>query len=445
MAVFVLDKAGLPLMPCTEKRARLLLQRGRARVHRLVPFVIRLVDLQAADCSFQPLRVKIDPGSKHTGLALVRDAEQTDTATGKIQRGVHVLNLFELVHRGHHISEALTARSAKRGRRRGSLRYRAPRFLNRTQSKGWLPPSLKHRLDTILSWINRLQRWAPVTHLSSELVLFDTQALENPEIEGAEYQQGTLAGYEVREYLLEKWGRQCAYCDIKGVLLQIEHVHPKARGGSNRISNLALACQQCNTAKGVLPVEVFVTNKKRLQRIQSQRKRPLKDAAAVNSTRKSLVTALQATGLPVETASGGRTKYNRIRLGIEKTHALDAVCVGALEFVENWNKPTLVVKCTGRGSYQRTRLNKYGFPRGFLMRTKRIKGFATGDLVRAEVPSGKNAGVHVGRAAIRATGKFNIQTDNEILQGISHRYCTLLQRADGYGYTQQSNKRKEAG
>ncbi len=137
MAVFVLDKAGRPLMPCTEKRARLLLQRGRARVHRLVPFVIRLVDRQVADCAFQSLRVKIDPGSKHTGLALVRDAERTDTATGKPQRGASVLNLFELVHRGRQISEALTARRAMRRRRRGNLRYRPPRFLNRTHS----PPS----------------------------------------------------------------------------------------------------------------------------------------------------------------------------------------------------------------------------------------------------------------------------------------------------------------
>ena len=444
MAVFVLDKEGLPLMPCTEKRARLLLQRKRARVHRLVPFVIRIVDLHLEDCAIQPLRVKIDPGSKHTGLALVRDAEQTDTATGKTQQGAAVLHLFELVHRGHSISEALTARRAKRRHRRVNLRYRPPRFLNRTFPKGWIAPSLRHRVDTTLSWVTRMQRWAPITHLSSELVRFDTQAIENPEIEGTEYQQGTLAGYEVREYLLEKWERQCAYCDAVGVPLQIEHIHPKARGGSNRISNLTLVCQKCNTAKGVLPVEVFVTNKPRLLRILSQLKRPLKDAAAVNSTRNALVTALQVTGLPVETASGGRTKYNRTQFGVEKTHALDAACVGALDFVEDWNRPTLVIKCTGRGSYQRTRLNKYGFPRGLLMRTKRIKGFATGDLVRASVPSGKNAGVHVGRAAIRATGKFNIQTDKKIVQGISYRYCTLLQRADGYGYTQQSKKRKEA-
>lgn len=56
MAVFVLDKRGQSLMPCTEKRARLLLERGRARVHRLVPFVIRLIDREVASCELQPLQ-----------------------------------------------------------------------------------------------------------------------------------------------------------------------------------------------------------------------------------------------------------------------------------------------------------------------------------------------------------------------------------------------------
>ena len=433
-------------MPCTEKRARLLLECDRARVHRLVPFVIRLTDRKVADCALQSLRLKLDPGSQGTGLALVRDTESVDPATGEIQRGAAVLNLFELVHRGRQISEALTARRQMRRRRRGNLRYRAPRFLGRRKPKGWLAPSLQHRVDTSLAWAKRLQRWVPVTALSSELVRFDMQALDNPDIEGAQYSQGTLAGYEVREYLLEKWGRKCAYCDATGVPLQVEHIHPKARGGTNRVSNLTLACKACNERKDALPLEVFVTDKARLARLQAQLKRPLKDATAVNSTRKALVQALQATGLPVETASGGRTKYNRLRLGIPKTHALDAVCVGNVDIVTNWGKPTLTLKCTGRGSYQRTRLNQYGFPRGYLMRIKRVKGFATGDLVRAEVPKGKKTGTHRGRVAVRATGSFNIQTGTEVVQGISHRHCHVLQRSDGYGYFQQQSltRKKDA-
>lgn len=440
MAVFVLDKQGRPLMPCSEKRARLLLARGRARVHRVVPFVIRLVDRSRDTCVFQPLRVKLDPGSKATGLALVRDSDAIDRATGDVHRAAVVLNMFELAHRGRQISEALTARRQLRRRRRGKLRYRAPRFLNRgNKQRGWLAPSLKHRVDTTLAWVRRLQRWAPVTAISAELVRFDMQKLQNPEITAVDYQQGTLAGYELREYLLEKWSRKCAYCGAEQVPLQIEHIHPTARGGSNRASNLCLACEPCNRKKAAQPVEVFLArDPKRLAAILAQAKRSLKDAAAVNATRWALVAALQATGLPVETASGGQTKFNRCRLSLPKTHALDAACVGDVAVVRTWRRPTLAVKCMGRGSYQRTRLDKYGFPRGYLMRAKQVHGFQTGDQVLAEEPKGKHTGVHVGRVAVRATGNFNIQTGNGVAQGISHRHCRIVQRGDGYGYTLNS-------
>ncbi|MEI6416042.1 MAG: hypothetical protein WCP34_17535, partial [Pseudomonadota bacterium] len=89
----------------------------------------------------------------------------------------------------------------------------------------------------------------------------------------------------------------------------------------------------------------------------------------------------------------------------------------------------------GRGSYQRTRLDANGFPRGYLTRSKQIKGFQTGDRVRAHVEKGKKAGVHVGRVAVRATGSFNIQTTQGLVQGISYRHCKTIQRADGYGYS----------
>lgn len=428
MAVFALDRSGRPLMPCTEKRARLLLERGRARVHKIMPFTIRIVDLKAQDCEFQALRVKLDPGSKTTGIALVRETQ------GK---GVAVVNLFELVHRGKQICEALTARRSHRRIRRSRLRYRTPRFNNHgNKEKGWLAPSLQHRVDTSMAWVNRIQRLAPVSAISTELVRFDMQALENPQIEGAQYQQGTLAGYEVREYLLEKWDRTCVYCSTKNVPLQIEHIHPKSKNGSDRISNLTLACQCCNQKKGALPVEVFLSKKPELlKRILGQAKRPLKDAAAVNSTRWALVNALKATDLVVETSSGGRTKFNRSQFGIPKTHALDAACVGEVSSITDWQRPTLRLKAMGRGSYQRTRLDKYGCVRGYLTGSKSVQGFQTGDMVKAEVTKGKKTGSYTGRVAVRATGSFNIQTSTGLVQGVSHRYCTVVQRGDGYGYS----------
>ena len=156
---------------------------------------------------------------------------------------------------------------------------------------------------------------------------------------------------------------------------------------------------------------------------------------AVNITRWALFIALKATGFPVTTGSGGLTKFNRSKLGIPKAHALDAACVGITHKIEDWNQATLGIKATGRGSYQRTRLDAHGFPRGYLTRSKRIKGFQTGDMVRAHVEKGQKVGVHVGRVAVRATGSFNIQTTQDLVQGISYRLCKAIQRANGYGYS----------
>nr|WP_297502592.1 RNA-guided endonuclease IscB [Ferrovum sp.] len=444
VAVFVLDRSGKALMPCSEKRARLLLARDRARVHRLVPFVIRLKDRLVSDSQFQPIKIKLDPGSKVTGIAVVRESVRVDAETGEAQASVHVLSLFELTHRGRQISEALTARRQMRRRRRGDLRYRAPRFLNRgNKGKGWLPPSLRHRIITTMSWVKRLQRWAPVTGADQELVRFDLQKIENPEIAGVEYQQGALAGYEVREYLLEKWGRKCAYCGAEHVPINIDHIHPKAKGGTDRVSNLTLACVPCNQKKGAQDVRTFVKDAKRLERILGQARRPLKDAAAVNSTRWALFDALKRTGLPATTGSGGLTKFNRAQFGIPKARALDAACVGSVSEVLNWQKPTLSIKATGRGCYQRTRLDAFGFPRGYLTRKKSVHGFQTGDRVKAVVPNGKKAGAYTGRVAVRATGSFNIQTPEGVVQGISHRHCRVIQRADGYGYSQAAKMESE--
>lgn len=418
-------------MPCDEKRARKLLAAGRARVHRLYPFAIRLIDRHVEDCQFQPLELATDPGSKTTGLALVRIATENDQG----ERSIVVLNLLELIHRSMEISRNLASRaSLRRGRRGRNTRYRAPRFDNRRRANGWLAPSLQHRVDGICNWVRRLRRLAPVTGLGQELVRFDTQLMQNPEISGVEYQRGELAGFEVREYVLAKWNYRCAYCDKKDAPLNLDHVQAQSKNGSNRVSNLAAACIPCNQKKGNRDVREFVKDPARLKRILTQLKTPLRDAAAVNSTRWALYQALKREGLPVSTSTGGRTKYNRVTHGIPKTHALDAACIGKVASVAGWRRPTLSIKASGRGAYQRTRINAYGFPIGRLIREKKVLGFQTGDMVVADVTTGKKVGRYFGRVAVRRTGSFNIQTKEDVVQGISHKYCKVVQTADGYGY-----------
>ena len=428
----VLDKHGNPLMPCHPARARQLLRKGRAVVAHVMPFVIRLKDRIIADSEVDGVEVGIDPGSKHTGIAVF----DFGTTTGHARRGLFSV---QLDHRGSQISKSLTGRAAlRRGRRTRNLRYRAPRFLNRAKPRGWLAPSLRHRVEGVMSWVGKLQRWFPITGFHQELVRFDMQRLENPEISGVEYQRGTLAGFEVREYLLAKWNRQCAYCDASGVgpagvPLNIDHIHPRANGGSNKVTNLTLACIACNQRKGAQDVSVFLAcDPARLARVLVQASRPLKDAAAVNSTRWALRQALTGTGLPVATGSGGLTKFNRTHNGLPKSHTLDALSVGITVGVATYPAQVHVAKSTGRGKYQRSGVNKYGFPARTFTSKKSHFGFATGDLVRAVIPRGIKTGTYTGRVAVRATGSFNITTDGGVVQGLSYRHFRLVQRADGW-------------
>ena len=426
--VFVLDKDHKPLMPCQPARARRLLRAGRARVHKLHPFTIRLVDRTLADSAVQPVLIKLDPGSKETGIAVVREDEK---------KTHHALFFINLRHRGASIRDALTARrQLRRGRRSRNLRYRAPRFLNRRRPDGWLPPSLQHRVDTTKSWVDRLRRLVPVSGLAEELVKFDTQKLQNPEISGREYQQGELAGYELKEYLLEKFSRRCVYCRKSGVPLNVEHIVPKARGGSNRVSNLAIACVECNQKKGSKPIEDFLKgNPDLLKRILSQLKTPLRDASAVNSTRRALFNALKETGLPVSVGSGALTKFNRHLYGVPKEHWLDALCVGETRgVVFDERMQVLEIHCAGRGQYKRTRTDRYGFPIAYFMRTKRPHGVGTGDIVRMSVRGGKHPGLWTGRAAAKNSGAVVLQMP-EFQIGGRAKNCTILARNDGYGYS----------
>ena len=432
MSVFVIASDGKPVMPCLPKRARLLLERKKARVIRIKPFTIQLLDRDSDSCELQDLSVKIDPGSKTTGMAIVRHTVEKAAE-------ITAIWLMELKHRGAWIKKRLQQRAAYRKNRRArNTRYRAARFLNRTKPTGWLAPSLMHRVNSTINWVKKLMKYTPLTEITYENVKFDMQKMQNPDIQNTDYQTGTLFEKEVMEYLLEKWNHSCAYCGAKDTPFEKEHVIPKAHGGSNRISNLVLSCISCNRKKSILPIEVFLAKDPvKLAKIKSQLKKPLKDAAAVNATRKRLLKELILLVLPVSTGTGALTKYNRKRFDISKTHAHDAVCVGTISNLVMTKVKHLYVSCTGRGRYARTLGDKYGFPRNYLMKNKKVFGFATGDLVRVLWKSkgliSSIAKWVTVRILVKATGYFTYLYKG-IAESVKYTKCKLVQRADGYSY-----------
>jgi 5-methylcytosine-specific restriction endonuclease McrA len=428
MKVFVIDSNKQPLDPCSAGKARQLLAKGKAAVYRRYPFTI-ILHREVEESEPQPLRFKIDPGAKTSGLALVND-----------QSG-EVVWAAELQHRGWQIKDALEKRSGlRRGRRSRKTRYRPPRFDNRSKPKGWLPPSLMSRIYNIETWYQRLAQRCLITSVSIETNRFDMQKMEKPEISGVEYQQGELHGYEVREYLLEKFNHTCAYCNKTDVPMEIEHINPRSRGGSNRISNLTLSCRPCNEKKGNQTASEFGHPE-----VEAQAKKPLRSAAAVNMTRREIQRRFFGLGLSVEVSTGGRTKYNRSVRNLPKTHWLDAVCVGQStpdELKLNSVRP-LLIKAMGRGRRQVCDTDEHGFRRkkkngefNAPRLIKRTRGFQTGDIVRAEWPKGKYAGNYVTRITnVRKTGKFGIKPAGYSKPfNVDYKYCQIVHHSDGYDY-----------
>lgn len=414
MKVFVLDRDKEVLNPCHPAKARKLLREGNASVFRHFPFTI-ILKAKVSQKSVQPLRLKLDPGSKTTGLAVVNDK------TGE------VVFAQEITHRSNEIRDSLLKRRAiRRGRRSRHTRYRQPRFLNRTRKERWLPPSLESRLSNIETWVRRCMRSCPINAFSVEMAKFDTQKMQNAEISGVEYQQGELQGYEVREYLLEKFKRRCAYCKKGNIPLEIEHIVPSSRGGSNRVSNLTLACSKCNQRKGTKTATEFGHKE-----LQKQAQVSLKDASAMNASRLKLLERLKGYGVLVETGTGSLTKYNRSSRKLAKSHWLDAVCVGEStpEKLKMEGVKPLRVKAEGQGRRKKMVNDAEGFAKGYIPKEKSFRGFQTGDIVRAKIPTGKHKGIHQGRIAIRHRPSFKLNGFD-----VHPKYLTLLQKADGYNY-----------
>jgi 5-methylcytosine-specific restriction endonuclease McrA len=395
--VFVFDTNQRPLDPVHPGKARRLLSTGNAAVFRRYPFTI-ILKPACPEVPMQELELQLDPAAKVTEMAVVQ--------------GTKVIFGAELEHRPQQIKDALLSRGQlRRSRRNRKTRYRQARFLNWTRPKGWLSPSLQHRVDTTMTWANRFRRLAPIARITQELVRFDLQLMHNPERSGVEYQQGELQGDEVREYSLEKWNRKCAYCGAKNVALEVEHIQPQSKGRTDRVSNLTMACHSCNQSKSNGDIQDFLSgNPDVWNRILEQAKSPLKDAAAVNSTRWALFNALKQTGLLVATGTGEQTKFHRTRLDLPKTHWLDAASVGKIDSLQVLTTKPLLIAAKGHGTRQMCGTDKYGFPTRDCSRVQIHQGFRTGDIVTAIVTKGKKIGSYVGRVLARASGSFDITT-----------------------------------
>ena len=469
--VVALDKYHRPMGFVTERRARKLLDAKRACVTKRYPFTICIKDVNKNDFKERrEFRIKVDPGSKETGIAVI------DKKTNQ------VCLFIKIIHRGDLIKAAIKTRfDARHNRRNRETRYRRCKFgkgqkgknhkkYQSSRPEGWLPPSVKSTADNIINWVKRLMDMINATSISVESVKFDTQLMDNPNIEGIEYQHGELFGYELKEYLLEKYGHTCQYCGGKSGdnILEWEHMISKANGGNNSVKNAALACRSCNTEKSSKNLDQWLDelkSKPKKSELDEARIKCITDflagkplvrenyAAWVNSTRKYLLKELSKLCHDIETGTGGQTKYNRTKLGYQKDHHFDALCVVEVpeDGYKNTNQKVLVIKAMGRGSRLRGNINtcgiittKYYDRHKCYVRTDDKTGevcyFQSGDIVKAVIPNGKYTGTYIGRITIRKSGTFAIKvSEDQAVNGktkfdVNCKYCTIIQRNDGYDY-----------
>ena len=395
----VLDTDGRPLMPTRPSRARRLMRQGRAKKlwHKGV-FCVQMHDVDANDPGVEVdgVVLNIDPGAGATGLAVTSESPDG--------RRAHAL--IELRHKGSRIRNRMDRRRSLRRNRRGRLRNRQPRFDNRTRPAGWLAPSLVTRLANTETWVRRLCALFPVTLVRVETARFDTQLMQDAEVSGKEYQQGDLLGWQVRSYVFHRDGRKCAYCgDTKAERYETDHIVPRSRGGTNRVSNLVVSCQDCNIEKGNQPVEEFLRHKPaRLTKVRGVMRHRLADASQMNIIVPELIRRLSDMDIPTTEYDAYTTSWVRRQLGVPKTHVNDALCVGAPDVVMMLPLMKTVVRSTGRGDRQMLRpADRHGNPRGqgyrdycalprqrqgytscpgHRSRGKRVAGITSGDLVR---------------------------------------------------------------
>lgn len=435
-------------MPCSFKRARQLLDNREAVVHKQFPFTIRLKKRLTQDSQFQDLSLKIDPGSKTTGFAITMPKQSPD---GIIEVAMF---LAEMSHHSDNISKNMESRSSsRRGRRTRNLRYRAPRYLNRTKPRGWLPPSVRSRVDNVMNFDVKIGRLCRLTHIDIESALFDMQKMINPAIQGEEYQQGTLAGYELREYLLEKYKRTCVYCGAKDVPLNLDHWIPKnprkgEEKGSDRIGNLVLACIPCNQKKKNTPGPLFVKDKQKLKTIQVNLTKNLASATHTNILRKFIYTEL-CNKYGAESVGGhysAQTKYNRHELGVNKSHSLDALCCGDVSGVKVKDvEKVLMIKSIGRGKRQMVQTDRYGFPtKSIRSRSKKMDGYQTGDICKIQITTKRSmadVGMYVGRVT-KSDKAFAFKTSRGTCKVRPKDIVKIIHRNDGYDYKIEDVKTK---
>ncbi|MDP3011710.1 MAG: RNA-guided endonuclease IscB, partial [Candidatus Hydromicrobium sp.] len=230
--VYVLNQRGEPLMPCSPRKAKMLLKESKAKVVKRSPFTIQLTTSTGE--ARQDITLGVDSGYSYVGLSAVSRKQELFSAEVSLRDDMVKLN-----------SER---RQYRRSRRSRKTWYRKPRFLNRKKDSGWLAPSIQHKLDSSFKLISKIKEILPIAKINVEVAAFDIVKIKNPDIEGEGYQNGVQKNFwNTREYVLFRDNHTCQACkgESKDSVLEVHHLESRKTGG-DRPDNLIALCNTCH-------------------------------------------------------------------------------------------------------------------------------------------------------------------------------------------------------
>ncbi len=400
MFVYIINQHGQPLMPCRPRKARLLLQTGKAKIMRMVPFTLQL--LYGSSGYRQEVLLGVDAGTRHIGVSATTQKQVLFEAEVKPRTDIQEL--------------LATRRQFRRARRSRKTRYRPARFLNRKKPTGWLAPSVQQKIDAHLKTIKLVHQLLPISKTTIEVAQFDLQKLQHPEIEGKGYQEGPQQGFwNVREYVLWRDHHLCQWCQgkSKDTILNVHHIESRKTGG-DRPDNLITLCETCHDLIHRTQQEDSIAPKSR----------GFRDATQMGMIRWRIYQQAKTLVPKVHLTYGYLTKQTRIEYKLEKSHIIDARCISGhplaqtdgiwhlIKFVRRNNRQ--VQKATIRKGGQRQRN----------IAPKEDYGFRRFDCVCYQ---GQVCFVF-GR---RSSGYFDLRTldGSKLHASASHKKLTLVQRA----------------
>ena len=297
-------------MPCSQRKARLLLKEDKARIIGYKPFAIQLTVPTGE--STQKVHLGVDTGAKHIGIAAT--SENKVLAKGKIE-------LRDDIHKNMQTRSAL-----RRDRRNRNTRYREARFLNRKRKDGWLPPTVQSKLDATFMWIDKFCNLLPSPILHIEVGKFDIQKMMNPDIKNKEYQNGRCAGYyDVRYFVFARDNYTCQVCKKLNKILHTHHLVYKSKGGSDRADNLITVCTDCHSSENHKEGGILYN-----WMIKHKKVKQYKEATFMNIIRKRTFQKYPNSVITY----GSETTPHRKELVLEKTHYNDAIAISKIENIK---------------------------------------------------------------------------------------------------------------